>query len=102
MVPIITVNDISRLIAKVGLKHFYLDLVDCLQADFAAWYSFKKSKRLAEHLEQGVLELMPLCGPDYYSFKYVNGHPKNPFINKQTVVAIGVLADVHTGYPLLI
>lgn len=102
MIPIITVDDISQLIAKVGLKHFYLELVDCLQADFAAWHGFRKNKRLAEHLEQGVLELMPICGPDYYSFKYVNGHPKNPFVNKQTVVAIGVLADIHTGYPLLI
>ena len=35
-------------------------------------------------------------------FKYVNGHPKNARSGRQTVVAFGVLADVATGYPVLL
>src|SRR6202011_1956626 len=37
-----------------------------------------------------------------YSFKYVNGHPTNTSKNLLTVTAFGVLADVGTGYPLLL
>src|SRR3977135_1130878 len=37
-----------------------------------------------------------------YSFKYVNGHPKNTAAGLLTVTAFGVLADVQTGYPLLL
>ncbi|MBC7548103.1 MAG: ornithine cyclodeaminase, partial [Polaromonas sp.] len=36
------------------------------------------------------------------SFKYVNGHPKNTEAGLLTVTAFGVLADVDTGYPLLL
>jgi ornithine cyclodeaminase len=32
----------------------------------------------------------------------VNGHPKNTRDGRQTVTAFGVLADVETGYPLLL
>lgn len=102
MIPIVTVEDIRQLISKISLRRFYLELVEYLQHDFAAWHTFKKTIRLAEHLDYGVLELMPVCGPDYYSFKYVNGHPNNPLQDKQTVVAIGLLSDICTGYPLLI
>ena len=34
--------------------------------------------RPAMHVQDGVLELMPICDDEYYSFKYVNCHPKNP------------------------
>src|SRR5690606_35422335 len=37
-----------------------------------------------------------------YGFKYVNGHPKNTRSGRQTVTAFGVLADVDSGYPLLL
>ena len=37
-----------------------------------------------------------------YSFKYVNGHPKNTAQGLLTVTAFGVLADVATGYPVLL
>ena len=53
-------------------------------------------------LKEGVIELMPIWDDQYYSFKYVNGHPNNPLSDKQTVVSIGMLTDVQSGYPLLI
>ena len=37
-----------------------------------------------------------------YAFKYVNGHPANAAIGKLTVTGLGVLAEVSTGYPLLV
>jgi ornithine cyclodeaminase len=45
---------------------------------------------------------MPTCDGRLYSFKYVNGHPKNTSEGLLTVTAFGVLADVDTGYPLLL
>lgn len=45
---------------------------------------------------------MPTSDGQLYTFKYVNGHPSNPRTGKLTVTAFGVLADVATGYPLLI
>src|SRR6202008_3641970 len=45
---------------------------------------------------------MPTSDGRMYSFKYVNGHPKNTAKRLLTVTAFGVLADVATGYPLLL
>ena len=42
---------------------------------------------------------MPISDGQLYSFKYVNGHPKNTAQGLLTVTAFGVLADVATGYP---
>src|SRR5580693_2351559 len=50
----------------------------------------------------GVIELMPTSDGRLYSFKYVNGHPKNTAAGLLTVTAFGVLSDVATGYPLLL
>jgi ornithine cyclodeaminase len=54
------------------------------------------------HVPGGVLELMPICDNEkYYSFKYVNCHPKNPLVGLQTVVATGQLSLINTGYPVM-
>ena len=58
--------------------------------------------RHAIHSPGGVIELMPTSDGHMYSFKYVNGHPKNTDAGLLTVTAFGVLADVDTGYPLLL
>lgn len=102
MVRVITVDDLRNLIRKVTLKTFMLRLIDRLERDFARWQDFDLAPRLASHYPHGVIELMPISDKDYYAYKYVNGHPGNPLDNKQTVVAVGMLADVASGYPLLI
>ncbi len=43
---------------------------------------------------------MPVSNAQRY--KYVNGHPKNTQRVMYTVMAFGVLADVDTGYPILL
>ncbi len=45
---------------------------------------------------------MPTSDGEVYGFKYVNGHPKNTKEGLQTVTAFGLLADVGTGYPVLL
>jgi ornithine cyclodeaminase len=57
---------------------------------------------VASHSEIGVIELMPTSDGESYGFKYVNGHPSNTKAGLQTVTAFGLLADVATGYPVLL
>ena len=45
---------------------------------------------------------MPTSDGEMYGFKYVNGHPSNMRQGLQTVTAFGLLADVATGYPLML
>ncbi len=99
---LIDVNDLLKIISLVGLQTLYRQLLEALHEDFSHWEGFTQSARTATHYDAGVIELMPCSGDRYYSFKYVNGHPGNPAQGKLSVVAIGVLAEVDTGYPLLI
>lgn len=101
MVRVITVDDVSTLIRKVTIEAFFSQLIERLRQDYARWNAFQKVPRHASHVKNGVIELMPTLDQDYYAFKYVNGHPNNPGRNKQTVVAAGMLADVESGYPVL-
>jgi ornithine cyclodeaminase len=78
------------------------DLADAIEADFRRWPDFDKTPRVASHSDIGVIELMPTSDGRRYGFKYVNGHPSNTRRGLQTVTAFGVLADVATGYPLLL
>lgn len=99
---LITLQDVRALIERVGVDDFFKTLIARLKNDYAHWHDFQKTPRHATHFEHGVIELMPICGKDYYTFKLVNGHPDNPKRNKLTVVATGMLADVESGYPLMI
>ena len=73
-----------------------------LEADYRRWAEFDKTPRVAAHSADGVIELMPIADASLYSFKYVNGHPKNHRLGLPTVMAFGVLADVATGAPVLL
>jgi ornithine cyclodeaminase len=102
MVDYIGVADVVRLIQAIGPGEFIERLAGELQADYRRWNEFEKSARLASHSDVGVIELMPTSDGRLFSFKYVNGHPKNTAEGLLTVTAFGVLADVATGYPLLL
>lgn len=102
MVQYIGSHDIAAMLEKRGIGEFIRQLCDYLRADFSRWEDFEKSARLASHSAAGVIELMPTSDGTLYAFKYVNGHPVNTEAGKLTVTAFGVLADVATGYPLLI
>src|SRR5262245_6674999 len=102
MVDYIGVSDIQRLVRNVGTAEFIERLAREIEADYRRWSEFEKSARLASHSPVGVIELMPTSDGRLYSFKYVNGHPKNTAAGLLTVTAFGVLADVDTGYPVLL
>jgi ornithine cyclodeaminase len=70
--------------------------------DFTRWPEFEKTARVANHSDIGVIELMPVSDATRYAFKYVNGHPANTAKGLYTVMAFGVLAEVETGYPVLL
>lgn len=99
MTTLLTTRDISRIVQTLGLPAVFQRLHDYLAADFQRWPEFEKCARVASHSDVGVIELMPIADANEYSFKYVNGHPKNTREGLPTVMAFGVLADVATGRP---
>lgn len=99
---LLDVPTIQSIIQTIGLSAFYLRLIKQLEDDFRRWHEFYKSPRHAIHYDHGVIELMPCSDNKFYSFKYVNGHPSNTENGHLCVVAMGLLANVQSGYPLLI
>jgi ornithine cyclodeaminase len=102
MVDFIGIERIRELVAARGAARFIEELAGEIESDFRRWSAFEKSARHATHSPGGVIELMPASDGRLYAFKYVNGHPKNTAVGLLTVTAFGVLADVETGYPLLL
>ena len=102
MTRFVDVPTMSRLVEAIGVASFIGELADAIRDDFVRWADFDKSARVASHSEIGVIELMPVSNARDYAFKYVNGHPGNTAQGLYTVMAFGVLAEVETGYPVLL
>lgn len=102
MVPFVSVANMMKLVLHLGIERVMVDLADEIEADFRRWPLFDKTPRVASHSDVGVIELMPTSDGVTYGFKYVNGHPSNMKQGLQTVTAFGLLADVATGYPVLL
>lgn len=102
MIDYVGVERVRELVGRIGPARFMRELASEIESDFGRWESFDKSARHAVHSPVGVIELMPISDGRLYSFKYVNGHPQNTGKGLLTVTAFGVLAEVATGYPLLL
>jgi ornithine cyclodeaminase len=102
MTRFLDVSAVSQLLQRFGITGLIRELAATLEQDFRRWQDFDKTARVASHSETGVIELMPVADARRYAFKYVNGHPSNTAQGLPTVMAFGVLADVATGYPLLL
>jgi ornithine cyclodeaminase len=102
LVPFVSVANMMKLVLHLGIERVMVDLAAEIEADFRRWPLFDKTPRVASHSDIGVIELMPTSDGETYGFKYVNGHPSNMKRGLQTVTAFGLLADVATGYPLLL
>jgi ornithine cyclodeaminase len=89
-------------VARQGLTTCLAEMTEYLRQDYLRWPEFEKCARLANHSADGVIELMPVSDAALYSFKYVNGHPKNTRAGMLTVMAFGALGDVATGKPVLL
>ncbi len=101
-VPFVSVDQMMQLVHRIGIEPMLRALADRIEAEFRRWESFDKTPRIASHSTDGVIELMPTSDGHAYGFKYVNGHPRNVADGLQTVTAFGLLADVATGYPVLL
>lgn len=101
-IPFVSVDNMMRLVHHFGIENVLVELTDAVEADFRRWDCFEKTSRLASHSSEGVIELMPTSDGEFYSFKYVNGHPSNTAKGLQTVSAFGLLARVDNGYPLML
>lgn len=101
-VPFVSVDNMMQLIHRIGLEDMLTGIAAYIEEDFRRWELFDKTPRVASHSAEGVIELMPTSDGEVYGFKYVNGHPKNTRDGLQTVTAFGLLANVHTGYPVLL
>jgi ornithine cyclodeaminase len=102
MTRFIDTHTMSTLVERVGIEQLLSELCQFIEHDFKRWDQFDKSARLACHSDIGVIELMPTADKQLYGFKYVNGHPANTHKGLSTVMAFGALAEVATGYPLLL
>jgi ornithine cyclodeaminase len=98
----LSVQDVAAIVAQVGTADTLRRMADYIEADYKRWQDFDKCARVAAHSPEGVIELMPIADAKTYTFKYVNGHPKNTQVGLPTVMAFGVLADVDTGTPELL
>ena len=102
LVPFVSVDHMMKLVHHIGIEPMLTALSEYIEEDFKRWSLFDKTPRVASHSAEGVIELMPTSDGEVYGFKYVNGHPKNTKDGLQTVTAFGLLADVGTGYPVLL
>jgi ornithine cyclodeaminase len=98
----LSVQDVVHIVTCVGLPKLLERLAVRIESDYRRWKCFDKVARVASHSREGVIELMPIADDATYTFKYVNGHPKNTRDGLPTVMAFGVLADVATGAPQLL
>jgi ornithine cyclodeaminase len=102
MVQFVDVGNVIDLVAEVGVGALLTELAGYIEDDFRRWPLFEKRPRVASYSREGAIELMPVSDGEHYALKFVNGHPGNAPKGLQTVAAFGVLADVRTGYPLLL
>lgn len=98
----LSAQDVATIVTRIGAAATLSRMADYIHADFLRWPDFDKCARVASHSAGGVIELMPIADAKTYTFKYVNGHPKNTLVGLPTVMAFGVLADVDTGVPELL
>jgi len=99
---LLEVSDVRELVNRVGLTYLMDECIENLREAFKNWKRFRVVKRTSFYYPFGVVEAMPVCSEEYCAIKVVNGHPSNPERGLLSVVAIGMLIDVPTGYPLMI
>ncbi len=99
MAMLLSTHDVAAMTRRLGLPVLLKRLVGYLEADYLRWQEFDKTPRVAAHSADGVIELMPIADHELYTFKYVNGHPRNYRFGLSTVMAFGALADMATGTP---
>lgn len=101
-VRIITSSDVAEIVRIEGLTQFIDLLIARLEEAFRKWRELTGVPRVSFSYPNGVMEVMPASDQRWYAVKIVNGHPGNPKRGLMTVTAVAVLADVETGYPVMV
>ena len=78
MTTLLSTSDVAKIVALQGPQQVFSGLLDYLLSDFLRWQEFDKSARVASHSATGVFVFMATAATEFYTFKYVNGHPGNP------------------------
>lgn len=91
-----------KLINSIGVEKVIVDVAQALEENYKRWEEFDRIPRPASHSPEGCVEVMPTGDGKNYAFKYVNNHPANYKQGKQSVIAVGLYADLSTGYPLML
>lgn len=102
MARLLTVADVAKIVSTVGLERFVDGLISKVEEAFKRWRELIVVPRVSFSYPLGVMEAMPASDSRWYAVKVVNGHPSNPSRGLLTVVAVGLLADAETGYPLMV
>jgi hypothetical protein len=102
MTTLLTPTDVPTSCAHQGIGRALRGMAGYIEADFLRWQRVRQDRPRGQPFADGVIELMPIADASRYSFKYVNGHPRNGRHGLPTVMAFGVLADVSTGNPELV
>ena len=101
-IRLLTYRQVVEIVQHVGVERFMDGLIGWLEECFKKWRMFRIVPRQAFYYPWGVMESMPITDDDIYVVKVVNGHPNNPSRGLLSVVALGVMAEAETGYPVLL
>ena len=98
----ISAEQVAQHISAQGFDQSVKGIVQHMKRDYARWDDFEKCARYASYVPKGVIELMPIYDDKHYACKWVNGHPENTQEGLLSILALGILCDVRTGYPLVL
>ena len=76
LVPFVSVENMMRIVLKVGIERFLSELATYIEEDFRRWELFDKTPRIATHSAEGVIELMPTSDGSTYGFSMSMGIPR--------------------------
>jgi len=99
---VITIKEIKEIVSEIWVSQIIQKIENRLQVDFLNWDSFCHSVRYAHYIEEWAIELMPVWNDEYFSYKYVNGHPANTLIWHPSVMWIWQLSECKSGEPILL
>ena len=56
IVPFVSVDHMMKLVLKVGIDRFLVELAAVIEQDFLRWPAFGKTPRVASHSEVSVIQ----------------------------------------------
>ena len=75
-VPFVSVKNMMALVTPSVSKQCSANLW-AISKSISSVGPIRETPRVASHSIDGVIELMPTADAENYTFKYVNGYPKN-------------------------